>query len=330
MTLRIFIYSAFGIILCLAVISSILLLGKFTENKWEAGDPIFFHGPSGSFDEIAVKDPSIVFFEGIWHLFYTARSQQEYTTGYVSAKSLTDLQSAPRHELKMIRGKTRYGCAPQIFYYEPQNKWYLIFQNRDSNYQPAFSTTGTISDPESWSKPKPLIVKDSPEKWIDFWVICDDSQAYLFYTQAHKRVIVRSTSLDSFPGGWSESKMVFDDVHEAVHIYKVKDKEEYHMIYELNNDGMRSFGKAIAKDLNGPWKRITDRYVTGTQLKYIEKSSIWTEMASHGEAVRSGYNEQMEYDPDECRWLIQGILKKDIKVSYSTLPWKLGVISLVK
>ncbi|MEF8985274.1 MAG: hypothetical protein V5A51_11845 [Bacteroidales bacterium] len=30
-----------------------------------------------------------------------------------------------------------------------KNKWFLIFQNRDSNYQPAFSTTTTISKPES-------------------------------------------------------------------------------------------------------------------------------------------------------------------------------------
>jgi predicted GH43/DUF377 family glycosyl hydrolase len=96
------------------------------EKQWEISAPILAQGPEGSFDELAVKDPSIVFCDGKWHLFYTARSKTEYTTAYVSAEKLTDLQSAPRSELKMIRGVSRYGCAPQVFYFAPQCTWYLI------------------------------------------------------------------------------------------------------------------------------------------------------------------------------------------------------------
>jgi len=29
-------------------------------------------------------------------------------------------------------------------------------------------------------------------------------------------------------------------------------------------------------------------------------------MVSRGVAIRSGYDQQMEYDPINCRWLIQG------------------------
>ena len=111
---------------------------------WTVGDPVLTPGPEGSFDEVAVKDPSIVFHDGAWHLFYTARSEKEYTTAYVSAAELSGLHKAPRHELPMIRGKTRYGCAPQVFFFEPQNKWYLIYQSRDAGYQPMFSTTTDI------------------------------------------------------------------------------------------------------------------------------------------------------------------------------------------
>ena len=53
-------------------------------------------------------------------------------------------------------------------------------------------------------------------------------------------------------------------------------------------------------------------------------------MVSHGEAIRSGYTERMEYDPNNCRWLIQGILKKDSKGPYPSLPWKLGIIKKVE
>ena len=98
------------------------------------------------------------------------------------------------------------------------------------------------------------------------------------------------------------------------------------MIYELNRGGMRSFGLAAAKNLTGPWEKVTDRFATGEQLRYLGDNEPWTEMVSHGEAIRTGYDEQMEYDPKGCRWLIQGTLKKDLKRDYSSLPWKLGII----
>jgi len=312
---------------CVLAVSAAAMAAGTVEKKWTISAPVLSQGPGGSFDEVAVKDPSIVFFEGKWHLFYTARSKNEYTTGYVSAKKLEGLKSAPRHQLKTIRGTGRYGCAPQILYYRPQRKWYLIFQNRDSNYQPAFSTTTTISRPETWSEAKPLIRKDARAKWIDFWIIRDKTKAYLFYTQAHGSVIVRTTGIDKFPGGWGAGREVLKGVHEAVHIYKVKDRREFHMIYELNKGGIRSFALAVSGDLEGPWKKVTDKYATGDRLETASGAKTWTEMVSHGELIRSGYDERMEYDPKGCRWIIQGILKKDSKAPYPSLPWRLGIMS---
>jgi hypothetical protein len=296
------------------------------KRSWEIDSPIFENGTIGAFDEISVKDPTIVFFENAWHLFYTARGNNEYTTAYVSAKYLDGLNSASRFELKQIRGKTRYGCAPQVFFFEPQKKWYLIFQNKDANYQPAFSTNTNISLPNSWTNPQKLLQKDSSEKWIDFWVIADKTKVYLFYTEAHNGVVIRSTNLRDFPNGWSEGKKVFDNVHEAVHVYKAINTNEFHMIYELNKQGIRSFGLAVSNNLEGSWKKVTDNYATGNQLQYFDDTKRWTEMISHGEAIRTGYNQNMEYDPENCRWIIQGILKKELNLEYPSLPWKLGII----
>lgn len=295
-------------------------------DSWFIDKPIFEAGKQGSFDEIAVKDPSILFFENKWHLFYTARDSSEYTTGYVSAEKLSELQNASRHELGIIRGESRYGCAPQVFFFEPQKKWYLIFQTRDSNYQPAFSTTKSISNPNSWSKAQNLIEKDSRKKWIDFWIIADQHRVYLFYTEAHFGVMVRSTSTNNFPNGWGKSRLVLENIHEAVHVYKVKEKNEFHMIYELNTNGIRSFGLAKANHLEGPWKKETDDYASNNQLILSKNVEPWTEMISHGELIRSNYNEFMEYEPYNCQWLIQGLLKKELKKEYTMLPWKLGII----
>ena len=296
------------------------------QNLWMAGPPLLGPTVAGHFDSIAVKDPSIVFFDGNWHLFYTARGDNEYTTGYVRAPHLKQLQDAPRYQLPQVRGKNRYGCAPQIFYFTPEQKWYLLFQNRDANYQPAYSCNRDITDLQGWSAPQPLLAKDSPEKWIDFWVICDDVYAYLFYTEAHRRVMVRSTKLKHFPHDWGAAKEVFQDVHEAVHVYKVKGLNAYHMIYEQSTPKGRCYGLAFADHPLGPWRKVTDRYATGDQLRYPETAEKWTEMVSHGEAIRCGYDERLEYDPADGRWLIQGILQADSHAPYPTLPWQLGII----
>ncbi len=313
---------------CTLAFAFVVSICAMTEGaSWQASGVALSPGETGTFDEMAVKDPSVVFFEGRWHVFYTARGGGEYTTGYVSALAMNDLNTAPRHELKQIRGRSsRYACAPQVFFFEPQGLWYLICQTRDANYQPVYSTTKTISRPESWSTPKVLAAKDEEAKWIDFWVICDKDAAHLFYTRNHREVVVRTTSLDAFPGGWSDGRVVFDGVHEAVHVYKVKDHNEYRMIYELNGQGVRSFGLARASRLAGPWEKVTDTYAAGPQLSYVSDEVRWTDMVSHGEMVRAGYDQRLEYDASNPVMLIQGRRDNAGDTPYPDLSWSLGAI----
>jgi hypothetical protein len=283
-------------------------------------------GAAGAFDEVAVKDPSVVFFGGRWHVFYTARGRGDYATGYVSAGTLEGLRDAPRHELTQIRGKaSRYACAPQVFFFEPQGLWYLICQTRDSNYQPVYSTTRTIEKPESWTAPKPLVEKTDKAKWIDFWIICDETTAYLFYTRAHRHVTVRTAPIAQFPEGWGQGRVAFGGVHEAVHIYKVKDRDAYHMLFELNRGGVRSFGLARAPQLTGPWEKVTDAYATADQLR-CETGPRWTDVVSHGEMIRSGFDQRLEYDADDPAILIQGRRGTTNDGPYQDLSWKLGLI----
>lgn len=294
---------------------------------WTVAAPLLLPGKSGTFDETAVKDPTIVRHEGKWHLFYTGRGKDEYATGYVSAATLPGLRTARRFRLKQLRGKAGpYACAPQVLLFEPQKTWYLIYQTRDSNYQPMYSTTKTICKPESWTRPAPLVRKDDKAKWIDFWIICDDTTAYFFYTRGHRDVYVRTTSLQDFPRGFGEGRKVFSGVHEAVHVYRAAGRGEYHMLYELNRGGRRSYGLAVAARLPGPWKKVTDEFATGAQLRYPSDADVWTEMVSHGEMIRRGCNQRLEYDPSRAEFLVQGLLKSECRGPYPSLPWRLGII----
>ena len=299
-------------------------------NRWQVGPPILLPGPRGSFDETAVKDPSVVFFAGRWHVFYTARGKGQYATGYVSAPRLEELGRARRHELRTVRGTTdRYGCAPQVFYFAPQNKWYLIFQTRDAHYQPAFCTTTTIDQPQSWSNPLPLAAKADRAKWIDFWVICDESTAYLFFTRDHRDVCVLTTDIGKFPDGWKDRRRVFGPVHEAVHVYQAQGLGQYHMLYETLVPGtqkLRRFGLATAEHLMGPWKRVSDDFATRQQLVFPPGSLRWTDEVSHGELIRVGYDQQLVYDPQDTTFLIQGLLTDEHRGLYPGLRWKLGLL----
>lgn len=305
-------------------------------NYWLTTSALFTPSASG-FDSVAVKDPSIVFYSGNWHLFYTAGGPSDYSLGYASAPKIEDLGRAPRSQLSRLRGWiSAYAAAPQVFYFEPQKTWYLIFQTKDAlpkrsrdPYYPMFSTNPDISDINGWSEPQALIEKDSMNAWIDFWTICDKTHAYLFYTRDQNQVMVRSTPLERFPVGWSKATTAVDNLHEAAHVYKVKGRNEYHMIFEVRNKGMRSFGLATADKLTGPWHKRSEPYATVSQFFLMNGQTSWTDVVSHGEAIRTGYDQQLDYEPKNARWLIQGMLGQDDgKRPYDKLRWSLGLIHL--
>ena len=319
------------LLICAAGCTSDNYTAKDIPTLWAAQEPIFFAGQPDTFDEVAVKDPSIVYHDGKWHLFYTARSQSQYTMGYVTAETLDQLKTAKRHQITQMHGiKNDYAAAPQVFYFEPQKTWYLIYQTKDSNYQPVYSTTKTIDDPASWSKPSNLAAKDEKSKWIDFWVICDDELAYLFYSRGRKDLFVKITTQADFPNGFGDGMPIFAPVpkplSEAVHIYKVKGKDQYHMLFETYDKDLRRFGLAKADKLLGPWTRVTDDYANGAMLYHPVSIEKWTEEVSHGEMIRTGINQKLEYDASKPQFLMQSMLKEQHKGSYEKLQWKLGII----
>lgn len=308
---------------CLTLTAT-LLSAQQPHLRWRASTPLLAPGPRGSFDETAVKDPSIVRYNGRWHLFYTARGRGRYNIGYVSAARLEGLAAAPRHLLAQLRGqKEEYAAAPQIFYFRPQKLWYLIYQTTDGWYQPVYSTSANIDQPQSWTAPRPLLLKTDEAKWIDFWVIADAQHAYLFYTRSHREVMSMSTPLSQFPHGFRDARRALDGVHEAVHIYRVRATgEPYQMIFETFDNQLRKFGLASASSLAGPWKRVTDDFASGSM---IEKPS-WTGEASHGELLRSGYDERLEVRWRRLQFLIQGMPAGEHKGEYVDLPWRVGIL----
>lgn len=315
-----------------------LTTGEF---RWSSSAPLILPDETGPDADVALKDPTIVFTEGRWHLFAThRRASGAVDMQYLSFTDWKDAGKAPRHTLEF---HDQYHCAPQVFFYSPQQKWYLVYQLADKDrklkFAPYFSTTTTIGDPDSWTKPEPMI-ETLPEggektKWIDFWVICDAEKAHLFYTSDDGHFWRRETTRASFPLGWGKPVLVLKDtkeeLFEASCTYKLKGREGYLTIIEALGPGHRYYKAWVADKLEGPWKPLaTTREKPFAAASTISPTPDWTSSVSHGELIRSGVDELMELDPEHLRFVFQGVDAEGYQAKkYGSIPWKIGVLDLI-
>lgn len=102
-------------------INNSLEAGQF---RWKTGSAFLMPADRQNESCFSVKDPSIVYYGDRWHLFYTVRaSERSHTIEYISFTDFKYANKAKRHILGCHSG---YFCAPQVFYFKPQSKWYLI------------------------------------------------------------------------------------------------------------------------------------------------------------------------------------------------------------
>jgi len=287
---------------------------------------------------VAVKDPTVVFHEGRWHAFMTVRSATPPVhIEYISFDQWENADKAPRHVLKW---HDRYFCAPQIFYFRPHKKWYLVYQvgapDRQIKLQPAYATTENIADPASWSSGKLFFPQTDPKgaaKWIDFWVICDAERAYLFFTSLDGRMWRMWTPVEKFPEGFDHLALALQaDIFEAGHTYRLLGQNAYLTVVEAQGKEGRRYYKAYTADrLDGTWRPLADtedRPFAGA-VNVRQPDPPWADNISHGELLRAGVDETLSVEAANLKFLIQGVMNnaKGDK-GYGGIPWRLGLLSL--
>jgi endo-1,4-beta-xylanase len=332
----------------------------FPYKHWTVTGPILSAGPAGSFDELAVKNPSLVFHRGRWHLFYTSkprRDSREFKTalGYITAPTLEALAASPRIEMRQVLGESI--ISPQVFYFEPQGLWYLIGHVGDTALQtlePVYSTNPDIENVNGWTAPRKLRTsrRQKDDFWIDFWVICDEQKAHLFYSN-HKGTLHRmETPLADFPGGFAAAteqlaltlpateggrgKWMFYD---ASHIYHVKSANKYLAILEgasthptrrnqLDGRNRFLFGM-IANRLEGPWRRVEmtgNEFMGETRWLFDEAGApMRPGPVSHPELIRAGHDQRLQIEDYRLKMIFQTFDAKGIEHTYDyhALPWQL-------
>ena len=311
-----------------------LLAGRF---RWRLSQPLIspFQRPGDTL--YSVKDPSVVYYGGWWHLFCTVRGQnRSHQIEYISFTDWEKTNEARRYLLKMHSG---FFCAPQVFYFRPQKKWYLICQASDESWEPKYgascSTSTDITNPASWSPLAPLRHRLADGKsGLDFWVICDDAKAYLFFTTLDGRMWREEASLTDFPKGWSEPVLAIrGDIFEASHTYKLKGLDKYLTVVEAQGGhGWRYYKAYLADRLDGKWTPLADtkEKTFASMLNTQPQGERWTDCISHGELLRAGFDERLEVDPANLRFVFQGVADNErAGKPYGQIPWRLGMLESV-
>ena len=309
--------------------------------SWKASGPLLdvSAGREAADPWVAFKDPSVVFYEGRWHVFGTLRMKSgTVCMQYLNFADWAQANAAPRQTISFTE---RYHCAPQVFYFTPHKRWYLIHQFSNPARTPAmgpyFSTTENLADVKSWTKPELMVTNPSAkQRWIDFWVICDAQKSHLFYTSNDGNMWRRETKLADFPVGWSEEALALKaDIFEASHTYRVKGREgrgEYLTIIEAQAQGRRYYKAYVADRLDGPWRGLADSLAKPFAAREnVRQSPEWMASISHGELLRSGVDERLEVDPAHLRFLFQGTSDAEYRgAKYGGISWRLGVLELVR
>ncbi len=309
------------------------LAGPF---RWRSSPPLFSAPVREGEKCYSIKDPTVVFHEGRWHLFCTVRGNpRSHRIEYLSFQDWDHTAGVRREMLELSNS---YFCAPQVFWFSPHKKWYLVHQVIDASrkpaLQPAFSTNAEIDDPAGWTKPQ-LLYAEQPENvtgWIDFWIIADDRFVHLFFTSNNGRMWRAQTPLSEFPAGWSRPEVVLEtDVFEASHTYKLRgEPTRYVTVIEAQGSGRRYYKAYTAERLDGRWTPAADTVLApfAGKTNVAFEGDAWADSVGHGELLRTGFDERMEVDPAGLRFLFQGAKDGEMRGKpYGEIPWRLGLLA---
>ncbi|MBT2225038.1 non-reducing end alpha-L-arabinofuranosidase family hydrolase [Nonomuraea sp. NEAU-A123] len=309
--------------------------------RWSSSGALIAPKSDATHDIRAVKDPSVVYHDGRWHVFAsTTNANGSYSMVYLNFTDWAQAGAAQHHYLDQTAIGTGYKAAPQVFYFAPQQRWYLVYQVGDNA---AYSTTTDISNPGSWSAPQrfyaggmPQIIRDNIGNgyWVDFWVICDSATCYLFSSDDNGHLYRSETTVANFPNGFTNTVIAMQDaarypLWEAANVYKVSGSTSYLLVIEaIGSGGTRYFRSWTAPAITGPWQALANTEATpfAGAGNVTFSGTAWTRDISHGEMIRSGIDQTLTISPCNIRYLYQG---KDPAATdpYNLLPWRLGLLT---
>jgi hypothetical protein len=310
--------------------------------KWISTAPLVVPVNDDTHTLQSIKDPTIARIDGKWHIYATAhmtspRTNNTFNMVHVSFADWKDAPKAPLFYMDNNPNFTGYKCAPELFYFTPQKKWYFTFQTQP----PVYCTSETPGDPNSWTKPEAFFARGTPMPRlpIDYHFIGDGQHMYMFFTGDDGHFYRSRTTYAEFPKGFSNPVVAMrgtrSTVFEASITYKIKGTEKYLTLVEALGAG-RYYRAYVADKLDGEWypvqgfDTVEKPFAGKANLTFEAGVEPWSGQVSHGELVLEEFDERMILDPNKLLFLYQGISDADNKGPYGALPYKVGLLRAVK
>jgi endo-1,4-beta-xylanase len=312
---------------------------RLAKLSWTSTGPLIVPVSDSTHDLVAVKDPTVVRHNGRWHVYASSvLTRGTYSMVYASFADFDSALSSPLYYMDQTPGFDTYVAAPQLFYFTPRKKWYLVFQSGP----PMYSTADDPADPTKWTRPAPFFAK-TPEiitqnrGWLDFWVICDADFCYLFFSDDGGRWFQSKTPISSFPAGFSDPVIVMQDpepgrLYEACNVYKIAETNTYLALIEAfdsTSQSRRYFRSWTADSLDGPWIVLHDDAISpfAGERNVTFGATAWTADISHGELIRTGCDEKLEISTCKMQYLYQGCAPGFDTSNYNKIPWKIALLT---
>ncbi|WP_437729748.1 non-reducing end alpha-L-arabinofuranosidase family hydrolase [Sorangium sp. So ce1335] len=307
--------------------------------RWQSSGILVSPKSDATHNIVAIKDPTVVFHDQRWNIYATtANTSGNWQMTHLSFTDWPQAASAPHYYMDRTPGFSGYRCAPQIFFFRPQNKWYLIYQSQP----PQFSTADDPSRPETWSRPQNFFASTPagmPSLPIDYWVICDSANCYLFFTGDDGKMYRSQTTVQNFPKGFGPVSVALQDsnrynLFEGSSTYKIKGMDKYLTLIEaIGPTGARFYRAFTADRLDGAWTPLADTWNTPfagqNNVTYAQGVADWSDDISHGELLRDGNDETATIDTCNLQFLYQG-RNPSSGGEYSQLPYRLGLLKAIR
>jgi hypothetical protein len=310
--------------------------------SWSSTGPLISAKPDATHPNIlAVKDPSVVFYSNLCNVYATTSDGTNWSMEYINFPAWDQAAQAVPYYMDQNPnpGFTGYHAAPELFFFTPQNQWYLIFQSP----QPQYSTAADPTQPATWSTPQNFFASQPANvpNWIDFWVICDSANCYLFFSGDDGRFWRSQTTIQNFPNGFGTPVLVMQaanqfDLFEASCTYNLQGLNQYLTIIEAlgGPNGNRYFRAFVTDQLNSDhWTPIptattfAQPFAGINNVTFASGVTPWTSDISHGEMIRVGYDETLTIDPTNLQFLYQGNSPQSPPPTYIDIPWQLGLLT---
>lgn len=274
---------------------------------------------------ISLKDFTVVRNAGKFVVYASVFDTVPYNWNMVNFNFTDWSQANSASQFYMQNSPTQGGIAPQVFYFSRTSQWVLVYQ-----YGATYSTGTDPSNPTTWSARHNLLTNGpSGVSAIDYSVICDGSNGYLFYGADNGKIYQSVMPKSSFPGTFNGYTTILSDtqfnLYESPRIYSVMGTNQYLLIVEAVGASGRYFRSFTATNLAGPWtlqKGSESDPFAGVVNVSFPDSTNWSNDISHGDIVRYNPNETMPINACNMQFLYQGFDKNAGSPPYGEIPYR--------